>query len=160
MKKIYRFSANQWLPRQPEEVFSFFSDAKNLEALTPPWVKFKILTPLPIDIKEGTLIDYKLKVHGLPIHWRTEITEWNPPHHFVDTQLMGPYTLLHHTHSFSSKDGGTLCSDLVRYRPRGGALINQLFVRRDVDKIFKYRKSQLQKLLSMFELRKLCHCFR
>lgn len=147
MKTIYQFSANQWLPRQPEEVFNFFSDAQNLETLTPPWVKFKILTPLPIDIKEGTLIDYKLKVHGLPIHWRTEITEWNPPHYFVDTQLLGPYTLWHHTHSFAHKDGGTVCSDLVRYRPRGGALINQLFVRRDVDKIFKYRKSQLQKLL-------------
>lgn len=146
--KNYFFSAAQFLPKEPDEVFSFFSNAQNLEALTPPWIKFQIITPMPIEISEGTLIDYKLKVHGLPIKWRTEITEWNPPHHFVDTQLRGPYSLWHHTHSFTAVDGGTLCSDRVRYRPKGGSIINKLFVRKDVAKIFDFRKQQLLKLLS------------
>jgi ligand-binding SRPBCC domain-containing protein len=91
----------------------------------------------------GALIDYRIRVHGLPIRWRTEITAWNPPHQFVDIQLRGPYTLWHHTHTFAERDGGTLCVDDVRYRPRGGALVNWLFVRRDVERIFHYRQQRL-----------------
>jgi ligand-binding SRPBCC domain-containing protein len=99
-------------------------------------------------MRPGTLIDYRIRVHGLPIRWRTEITEWNPPHRFVDAQLRGPYTLWHHTHTFEERAGGTLCTDDVRYRPRGGALANWLFVRRDVERIFHYRKLRLTQLLS------------
>ena len=135
-----------WLPRAPTEVFPFFAEARNLETLTPPWLSFEVLTPAPIEMRTGTLIDYRIRVHGLPIRWRTEITAWDPPHRFVDVQLSGPYTLWHHAHTFEGRDGGTLCLDHVRYRPRGGALINWLFVRRDVERIFRYRQQRMQGL--------------
>jgi ligand-binding SRPBCC domain-containing protein len=147
MKEFY-FQAEQWLPRPVEEVFAFFSEARNLETLTPPWLRFEVLTPAPIAMQAGTLIDYRIRVHGLPIRWRTEIVEWNPPHRFADVQLRGPYTLWHHTHTFESREGGTLCRDQVRYRPRGGALINWLFVRRDVQQIFAFRRRQLARLFN------------
>lgn len=143
----WRFDAELWLPRSRDEVFPFFSEARNLEVLTPPWLKFEVLTPAPIVMRPGTLIDYRIKVHGVPIRWRTEITDWEPPHRFVDVQLHGPYTLWHHTHLFTESEGGTLCRDEVRYRPRGGALMNWLFVRRDVERIFQYRQ---QRLLEVF----------
>jgi len=108
-------------------VFPFFAEARNLETLTPPWLKFEVLTPAPIVMRPGTLIDYRIRVHGLPIRWRTEITAWDPPHRFVDVQLHGPYTLWHHTHTFEERDGGTLCLDHVRYCRARGA--NQLAVR-------------------------------
>ena len=138
-----------WLPRLRDEVFAFFADAQNLETLTPPWLKFEVLTPTPIEMRPGTLIDYRIRVHGFPIRWRTEITEWQPLHRFVDVQLRGPYTLWHHTHTFEERDGGTFCLDRVRYRPRGGALINWLFVRRDVERIFQYRQQRLRKLFAV-----------
>jgi ligand-binding SRPBCC domain-containing protein len=139
----YTINAELWLPRPLAEVFPFFSEARNLEELTPPWLKFEVLTPPPIVMRPGLLIDYRIKIHGIPISWRTEILEWDPPHRFVDTQLTGPYTLWHHTHTFTEQDGGTLCRDDVRYRPRGGALMNWLFVRADVERIFAYRKTRL-----------------
>jgi ligand-binding SRPBCC domain-containing protein len=147
MKEFY-FQAGQWLPRPVEEVFAFFSEARNLESLTPPWLRFEVLTPAPIAMRPGTLIDYRIRVHGLPIRWRTEIVEWNPPQRFVDVQLRGPYTLWHHTHAFKSRDGGTQCRDQVRYRPRGGALMNWLFVRSDVQQIFAFRRQQLARLFN------------
>ena len=146
--KEFQFQAEQWLSRPIEEVFAFFSEARNLETLTPSWLRFEVLTPAPIAMHAGTLIDYRIRVHGLPIRWRTEIVEWNPPYRFVDVQLHGPYTLWHHTHTFESRDGGTLCRDQVRYRPRGGALMNWLFVRRDVQRIFVFRRQQLARLFN------------
>lgn len=143
--KTFLFSTELWLPRPRAEVFHFFADAHNLEAITPPWLRFEILTPKPIEMRPGALIDYRIRVHGIPIRWRTEITEWQPPHRFVDQQIRGPYTLWHHTHSFVERDGGTLCRDEVIYRPRGGWLIDYLFVRHDVAKIFSYRTEQLKK---------------
>lgn len=137
-----------WLPRPRGEVFLFFAEARNLETLTPAWLKFEVLTPAPIAMKPGALIDYRIRVHGLPIRWRTEIAEWDPPHRFVDVQLRGPYTLWRHTHTFEERDGGTLCLDQVRYRPRGGALIHYLFVRRDVERIFQYRQQRLTELFA------------
>ena len=142
MKEV-TFKAELWLPRRRDEVFPFFSEARNLELLTPPWLKFEVLTPAPIVMRPGTLIDYRIKIHGIPIRWRTEITEWDPPLRFVDVQLSGPYTLWHHIHTFIEHDGGTLCRDEVRYRPRGGALMNWLFVRADVERIFRYRQERL-----------------
>lgn len=135
-----------WLPRPRTEIFPFFAEARNLEALTPPWLKFEVLTPAPIAMRAGTLIDYRIRVHGLPIRWRTEIAEWAPPRRFVDVQLRGPYRLWHHTHTFEQRDGGTLCADRVRYWPRGGALIHWLFVRRDVERIFRYRQRRMEEL--------------
>ena len=142
----FTFESEIWLPRPREEVFRFFAEARNLEALTPPWVGFEVLTPGPIAMASGTLIDYRIRVHGIPLRWRTEIAEWDPPHRFVDRQLRGPYTLWHHTHSFEERDGGTLCADRVRYRPRGGALMNWLFVRRDVELIFRFREHRMKEL--------------
>jgi ligand-binding SRPBCC domain-containing protein len=142
----FTFNAELWLPRPREEIFPFFSEARNLERLTPPWLKFEVLTPAPIPMQSGTLIDYRIRIHGIPVRWRTEIIEWDPPYRFVDVQLGGPYTLWHHTHTFIERDDGTLCRDQVRYRPRGGALVNRLFVRRDIEKIFHYRQQQLTAL--------------
>jgi ligand-binding SRPBCC domain-containing protein len=137
------FTDELWLPRSREETFPFFADARNLQRITPPWLHFEVLTPGPIVLRPGALIDYRLKVHGFPLRWRTEITEWEPPQRFVDTQLRGPYRLWHHTHTFESRDGGTLCGDRVRYRVPGGRLVNTLFVRRDVERIFAYRRQVL-----------------
>ena len=145
--KEFKFDAELWLPRPRDEVFPFFSEARNLEMLTPPWLKFEVLTPSPVVMRPGTLIDYRIKIHGVPIRWQTEIIEWDPPHRFVDLQLSGPYTLWRHTHTFAERDGGTLCRDEVRYRLRGGAWMNWLFVRRDVERIFQYRQ---QRLLEIF----------
>ena len=142
---IFTFQSQQWLPQPTENVFRFFSDAQNLEQLTPPFLRFEVLTPSPIVMCAGALIDYQLRVHGFPIRWRTEITEWNPPHYFVDQQSRGPYTLWHHTHRFSERNGGTDCFDEVRYRPRGGGVVNWLFVRRDIERIFAFRRAQLLK---------------
>ncbi|MBK9137211.1 MAG: SRPBCC family protein [Verrucomicrobia bacterium] len=150
----YTLKTECWLPRRRDEVFPFFADASNLEAITPPWLRFEILTPRPIPMAKGTLIDYRIKVHGLPIRWRTEIAEWDPPRRFVDVQLRGPYRLWHHTHTFEERDGGTLCTDLVRYWPRGGALIHRLFVRRDVERIFAYREQRLGQIFGLGENRR------
>lgn len=97
--KEFTLQAELRFPRPLGEVFSFFADAHNLQSITPSWLKFEALTPAPIVMRPGTLIDYRITVHGLPIHWRTEIDQWDPPHQFVDVQLRGPYTLWHHTHT-------------------------------------------------------------
>ncbi len=144
----YRLHEEVWLPRTPEELFPFFADARNLGRLTPDWMDFEILTPDPIELRAGTLIDYRIRVHGLPLRWRTEIQEWNPPHHFVDTQLRGPYRLWHHTHRFEASKGGTLCIDDVSYYPLGGPLIHALFVKRDVKRIFEYRAAKMKELFA------------
>lgn len=135
-----------WLPRPVGEIFAFFADAGNLSALTPDWLDFEILTPRPIEMRRGTLIDYRLRLHGIPLRWRTEIQVWEPPHRFVDVQLRGPYRLWHHEHRFVEQEGGTLCVDEVRYRPIGGALVDRLFVRRDVTRIFDYRAQRMREL--------------
>ncbi|MGB0592348.1 MAG: SRPBCC family protein [Myxococcota bacterium] len=137
-------TADQWVPSPIDEVFEFFSNAHNLEALTPDLLEFKVLTPAPIAMFPGALIDYRLRVHGIPLRWRTEITEWDPPHGFVDTQLKGPYTLWHHTHRFETEGEGTRCRDTVLYRVFGGRLIQSLFVGRDVEAIFTYRQSEMR----------------
>jgi ligand-binding SRPBCC domain-containing protein len=138
-----RFETELWLPRPRREVFQFFADAANLERLTPPWLGFRILTPQPIAMGPGALIDYRLSVHGLPLRWRTRIERWEPPLCFVDAQLRGPYRRWHHTHTFEERDGGTLCREVVRYAVPGGALVDRLFVRRDVERIFAYRRTVL-----------------
>lgn len=144
--KIFSLETELWLPRPRAEVFTFFANAHNLESLTPPWLKFEVVTPAPIAMRPGTLIDYRIRIHGVPVRWRTEITKWQPPCEFVDEQLHGPYRLWQHTHVFEESAGGTRCVDQVRYCPHGGALMNWLFVRRDVAKIFAYRRQQLMKI--------------
>ena len=141
--RVFTLTAEIWLPRSRPDVFSFFADAGNLEALTPPWLRFEILTPPPIQMAVGALIDYRLRVHGWPVRWQTQITAWEPPVRFVDEQLRGPYRLWCHEHTFAEADGGTLVRDVVRYRMLGGALVNAWFVRPDLTKIFAYRQKKL-----------------
>ena len=141
--KVRHFLSELWLPQPREEVFAFFSDARNLDAITPAWLRFRMATPEPVEMKEGTLIDYKLRVRGFPIRWRTRITAWQPPVRFVDEQLRGPYRLWIHEHEFDSQDGGTLVRDHVRYAVPFDFLVHRLFVRRDVARIFAYRTEEL-----------------
>ncbi len=146
--KTYTIDQEQWLPRPRDLVFPFFADAGNLQAITPPWVGFEIMTPRPIEMKAGALIDYRIHLHGIPVPWRTEITAWEPPFRFVDTQRRGPYRKWVHTHSFEERDGGTLCRDHVEYAVPGGALIHWLFVSRDVRRIFEHRRRVLDRLFA------------
>jgi ligand-binding SRPBCC domain-containing protein len=141
--RMFRFETSVWLPRPRGAVFAFFADAANLEAITPPWLNFHILTPPPIALRTGALIDYRLRVHGVPLRWRTRIAAWEPPFRFVDEQLRGPYRRWVHEHTFEERDGGTLCRDGVEYDVLGGRLVERLFVRRDVEKIFAHRKERL-----------------
>lgn len=140
---FHELKEEQWLPVAPGELFPFFADAGNLQVITPPWLDFRIVTPRPIAMQVGALIDYRLKVHGIPLRWRSEITAWEPPVRFVDEQVRGPYRRWIHEHRFESRDGGTTVVDHVRYAVLGGALVNRLFVRRDVERIFACRKKAL-----------------
>lgn len=134
----------QHVPAPPEDVFPFFEDAYNLEAITPPFLGFRVVTPRPIEMRAGALIEYRLKLHGVPVRWKTRIESFDPPHTFVDAQISGPYKLWHHTHVFEPDGrGGTIMRDRVRYAlPFGpfGALAHALFVRRDLRRIFDFRQ--------------------
>jgi ligand-binding SRPBCC domain-containing protein len=143
---LFKLETELWLPHRRDEVFRFFADAFNLETLTPPWLKFEVLTPRPIEMRVGLQIDYRLRLRGLPLRWRSEITAWEPPGRFVDEQRRGPYRAWIHEHTFEEQDGGTLTRDRVQYAVIGGWLINTLFVRRDVEKIFHFRQETLQGL--------------
>jgi ligand-binding SRPBCC domain-containing protein len=136
----YRLKTRLFVARPLEETFAFFADAGNLQKLTPPWLSFRIRTPQPIAMRPGALIDYLIVVHGLPVPWRTRISEWAPPARFVDEQLWGPYWKWHHTHAFSAVDGGTMVEDTVHYSPIGGAMMQALMVKNDLTKIFTYRQ--------------------
>jgi len=130
------------IPRPRAEVFPFFADARNLERITPAFLRFEVTTPGPIAMRAGTLIDYKMGLYGARFRWRTEIAEWSPPEFFVDVQLKGPYRRWHHRHSFEEVPGGTLMRDVVQYEVGwgvAGAAARRLFVRRSVERIFEYR---------------------
>lgn len=129
-----------------DEVFPFFADAGNLESLTPDFLHFAILTPRPIAMAAGARIEYRIRVHGLPLRWRTVITAWEPPHRFVDFQEHGPYRVWNHEHTFRSVPGGTELGDRVELMPRGGPLgplVFRLFVKRDVLTIFRFREQEI-----------------
>jgi hypothetical protein len=149
MSVPFTLEHEQWVPRPLEEVFSFFSDARNLEILTPEWLRFEILTPPPIEMAVGAKIDYRLHWHGIPLLWKTEITHWEPPFHFEDLQIKGPYKLWHHTHRFKAIEGGTRITDSVRYAlPFGilGQIAHAFSVRQNVEDIFKYRDEKVRAL--------------
>ena len=143
LSSIYR---EMIIPRSQEETFAFFSDARNLDILTPRWVGFKILTPTPIEMRAGALIEYQIRIHGIPIRWRTEITEWEAPHRFVDVQLKGPYQWWHHEHRFESCTEGTRVIDEVEFRAPLHWISHPLMVKRDVRRIFDYRAHALERL--------------
>ncbi len=148
---VHTLRREQRLPRPIDEVFAFFGDARNLEAITPPLLRFQVLTPDPIAMGPGALIRYRLRVRGMPVGWLTAIREWDPPHRFVDEQLRGPYALWHHTHTFEPDgEDATLMRDEVRYAlPFGfaGELARRLFVGRDVEAIFDFRAKRIVELL-------------
>lgn len=136
-------TATQWLARPRAEVFPFFAAAENLNAITPPWLQFCMLTPQPILMRVGLRIDYRLRWRGLPLRWQSEITVWEPPLRFVDEQRHGPYRFWRHEHRFDEQAGGTLVQDQVRYAVPGGALVERWLVRPDLRRIFAYRQQQL-----------------
>ena len=147
--RTYFIEREQWLARPIEEVFAFFGDATNLEAITPAWLRFSVITPAPIVMGAGTLIEYRLRWHRMPLRWTTKIVEWEPPHRFVDTQLQGPYRHWCHTHTFEARMGGTLIRDEVRYRlPLGwlGVALHRLGIRRDLESIFDGRARRVREL--------------
>lgn len=137
-----KYEDSLWVPRPLDEVFQFFSDATNLQALTPPWLHFRILTPAPIAMHVGTLIDYRIRLHGIPISWQSEITDWSPPRQFVDEQRRGPYRRWVHQHTFGAEGIGTRVSDHVEFEVPFGWLSGR-FVLRDVEKIFAFRREVL-----------------
>ncbi len=138
--------ARLYLPHPLETVFPFFADACNLETLTPPWLRFEILTPLPIHMHAGALIEYRLRLHGIPLRWQSEITVWEPPQRFVDEQRHGPYRQWIHEHTFTKRNGGREVCDFVRYSVLGGRLVDFLFVRHEVQRIFECRARKLRAL--------------
>jgi ligand-binding SRPBCC domain-containing protein len=145
----YVLETEQWIPRSVPEVFSFFAKAENLEKLTPPFLGFHVVDMSTRVVEEGTKIRYRLKIHGIPVGWTTEIMEWVPGAHFVDHQLKGPYAVWHHTHTFQAKEGGTLMRDRVLFRlPFGilGDLVAGWLVKRDVRAIFAFRYATIERL--------------
>ncbi len=137
----------QTIPAPIEDVFPFFQQPANLERLTPPMLGMHILTPEPAPMHPGAIIDYIVKIRGLPMRWTTCISEYDPPHRFVDVQLRGPYSFWHHTHEFRSVDEGTEVIDRVRYLvPFGplGQIAHALMIRRDIESIFDYRRKVLE----------------
>jgi ligand-binding SRPBCC domain-containing protein len=144
--KTFEHSSELSLAYPLSRVFQFFSDAANLEQLTPPWLNFHIITPQPIPMAVGARIQYRLRLHGFPLRWESKITTWDPPHRFVDQQLRGPYRLWYHEHTFTERDARTIVRDRVTYAVFGGSLINSLFVAPDIARIFAYRTARLSEL--------------
>jgi ligand-binding SRPBCC domain-containing protein len=147
---VHLLEREQLVPRPVDEVFDFFAQARNLERITPPWLGFEVLTPGPVEMGSGTLIEYRLRVHGVPVRWISRIEEWDSGRLFVDRQLRGPYRLWHHRHEFVARAEGTVVRDRVRYAlPLGrlGELPHAAFVRRDLERIFDFRRAAVAQLL-------------
>ena len=148
--RVHKLEREQLLPQPVDEVFPFFADALNLELITPPLLRFEVVTPSPIEMRVGALIEYRLRLHGLAVDWLTRIEEWEPGVRFVDMQLAGPYRLWHHTHTFEKRGEGTLMRDVVRYAMPAwpfGELAMPL-VRRDLAQIFDFRRDGVSALLA------------
>jgi ligand-binding SRPBCC domain-containing protein len=147
--KTFRFESEIHLPAPRDRVFRFFAAPGNLERLTPPWLHFEMITPPETEIERGTLLDYRLRLHGLPLSWQSEISLWDPPLRFVDRQTKGPYSLWVHQHSFVEHQGGTLVGDCVDYAVPGGRLIQKFFVAPDLERIFQYRRCVLEEIFAV-----------
>jgi ligand-binding SRPBCC domain-containing protein len=148
--KVHVLQREQYLERPLGEVFEFFSAAQNLERLTPSWLSFELVSPAPVEMGDGTVIDYRLRVHGIPLSWTSRIESWEPGTRFVDRQIRGPYALWHHTHDFEPIGSGTLIRDTVRYSIGFGPIgeiVRALQVQRDLDNIFDYRRSAVVEAL-------------
>ncbi len=147
-RKGYCLTSEVRLPAPRDEVFKLFSDAFNLERLTPPWLNFSVITTAPIHMQVGTLIDYRLKIHGIPLNWQSRIGCWEPPIKFSDNQVRGPYRYWEHLHVFEDDGDGTICRDEVQYGIWGGSVIHSLFVKRDLTEIFTYRSQVLHQIFA------------
>jgi ligand-binding SRPBCC domain-containing protein len=146
--RLRQLHREMWVPLPLDTVFSFFSNPANLELVTPPWVGFKILSRLPVEMKTGAVLDYAIRVRGIPLRWRSEITDWQPPLRFSDLQIKGPYAVWHHEHRFEARHGGTLVTDDVRYAiplswMPGSRWVEKYLVSPDVEKIFAHRRGAL-----------------
>jgi ligand-binding SRPBCC domain-containing protein len=144
---VHDLHREQLVRRPPDETFAFFAQARNLERITPPWLRFEVVTPEPIAMRTGTHIDYRLHLHGIPMRWTARIEDWRPGREFVDRQIRGPYRLWHHRHEFVPHPEGTLVVDHVRYAlPAGplGEAAHALLVRRDLDRIFAFRAAAVR----------------
>lgn len=150
MPRTYQLERTQYVDRPLEETFRFFSDAANLERITPAFLNFHVETASPIELQPGTRIDYRLRLYGVPLRWRTEIEVFEPPRRFVDVQLRGPYRLWRHTHEFAAEGAGTRMNDRVEYQlPLGplGSAAHAIFVGRTLERIFDYRRKRIAELL-------------
>jgi ligand-binding SRPBCC domain-containing protein len=141
---VYILERRQRLELPLQRAFEFYAEARNLAVITPPWMGFEVITPGPIEMRPGALIDYRMKLHGVPLRWRTRIDVWEPPVRFIDVQVRGPYALWEHTHTFEP-DGehAVLIGDRVRYSiPLGplGQIAHAAFVKRDLKRVFDYRE--------------------
>jgi ligand-binding SRPBCC domain-containing protein len=151
IRKSYILTTECLIGKPQAELFSFFAEAGNLQLLTPSWLNFKILTPLPVIMKQGTIIDYRLRLTGIPFGWRTEITVWDPPLRFVDTQVRGPYAAWIHEHRFEQKNGNTLVTDRVEYQIPGliaGDILHILLIKQQLRQIFTYRQQVIQRIFN------------
>ena len=155
MVKIYKKSVTQFIDKPLDVVFSFFAKPENLRRITPSTLDFQILTPTPISMAKGTVIDYNIKVMGIRVHWRTLITSYNPPTQFVDEQTKGPYLLWIHTHTFKIKDEGVEIHDCIEYSiPLGllGRFVHFLWIKRKLDQIFDFRRRKIEEIFISDEL--------
>ena len=145
--RVRNFQSQLWLPQSRDKVFAFFSDAQNLDLITPPWLHFR--TPHARLGRDAArhVMDHRLRLHGFPLRWRSKITDWDPPARFVDEQVRGPYRLWIHEHRFEERNNGTLVRDHVRYAVLFDFLIHRFFIRPDIERIFGYREKKLREIL-------------
>lgn len=141
-----RWDSELWVPRPAETLFQYLSDAANLDHLTPPWLRVRILTGGPIRMASGTRIDYRLRLYGIPFRWQSEITHWEPPSQFMERQARGPYRSWALRHEFVPRDGGTLIRDQMEYEVPGGPVVDRLIVRPSMERIYAFRARRLQDL--------------
>jgi ligand-binding SRPBCC domain-containing protein len=147
--RTHHLHAELRIERPLEEVFPFFSDPRNLEAITPPWLHFRIVRATTPAVMLGTEIDYRLCIRGFPLRWRSRISVWQPPLRFVDEQVLGPYRLWRHLHSFEPDGRATIARDWVEYAAPGGPLVNRLLILPDLERIFAHRARALTAILAL-----------
>jgi ligand-binding SRPBCC domain-containing protein len=150
--KIYTLNKQQIVARPLREVFAFFERPENLSVITPPWLGFSIMTPSPIPMGKGTVVDYSIRMIGLKVHWRSLISAYEPLRGFTDEQLIGPYAFWHHAHTFAEVDDGTLIADEIHYAmPFGviGQVCHPFLVERRLEEIFRYRAQIIKQMFGI-----------
>ena len=145
----HTFRAQTKIQGNIEDVFKFFSDAQNLELITPPELSFKITSPIPIKMETGALIEYKIRLFGFSFRWKSIISKWEQNRQFIDEQLKGPYSKWVHTHTFQKNEGIIIINDIVNYRlpfaPFGEIVLP--LVKLQLKRIFDYRSKRIFELI-------------